>query len=90
MYLRADIELVAMREIAELLGVSNQRVWQLYHDTKAVYGDREPFPEPIAHLRCGRIWLRDEVEDWAREHAHHRRPHKKKGAGRPKNGAGAQ
>jgi prophage regulatory protein len=45
-------------EIAELLGVTNQRVDQLAR--------RADFPEPVAVLAAGRIWNRADVEAWAR------------------------
>jgi predicted DNA-binding transcriptional regulator AlpA len=46
------------KEIAELLGVTNQRVDQLAR--------RADFPEPVAVLAAGRIWQRADVEVWAR------------------------
>lgn len=51
--------LMGVAEVAELLGVSRQRVHQLVAQTG--------FPEPVAHLAAGLIWERDEVERWARE-----------------------
>ncbi len=47
-------------EIAELLGVSTQRVSQL--------AGGPTFPKPVAELAAGKIWLREDVERWAREH----------------------
>ncbi len=52
------VELVGVAEIAALLGYSRQRVNQL--------AKSEGFPEPVARLVIGRIWLRDDVEGWAR------------------------
>lgn len=46
-------------EIAELLGVTRQRVDQLSRT--------EGFPEPAAELAIGRVWERADVERWARE-----------------------
>jgi prophage regulatory protein len=46
------------QEIANLLGVSRQRAYQL-----AAGPD---FPAPIAELAQGRIWLRADVVVWAR------------------------
>jgi predicted DNA-binding transcriptional regulator AlpA len=46
-------------EIAELLGVSRQRAQQLY---KAGV-----LPEPMDVLSMGPVWLRADVEKWARE-----------------------
>lgn len=53
------MKLVGVTEIAELLGVSRQRADQLSHSPG--------FPEPIAELASGRIWLQAQVEKWARE-----------------------
>lgn len=52
-------ELVAAAEIAALLGVSRQRVYQLIQEN-------ETFPEPVEELTVGRIWRRADVEKWAR------------------------
>ena len=52
-------ELMGVAEIAELLGVSRQRVHQL---SKA-----PEFPAPIAELSAGAIWEREAVETWARK-----------------------
>lgn len=49
--------LVAAHEIAQMLGVSRQRVSQL--------ATSEGFPTPAANLTVGRIWLREDIEDWA-------------------------
>ena len=50
--------LVGVAEIAQMLGVTRQRVNQLV---------REPdFPAPEAKLTAGRIWKRVDVEAWAR------------------------
>ena len=50
--------LVGTAEIADMLGVSRQRVHQLV--------TRPDFPEPTAVLAAGMIWERSAVEDWAR------------------------
>lgn len=50
--------LVATAEIAEMLGVSRQRVLQLVA--------QPGFPEPVADLIRGKIWLREDVVEWAR------------------------
>lgn len=54
-------ELVSVTEIAEMLGVSRQRVNQLVE----AYGD---FPEPEARLAIGRVWRRSSIEQWAEAH----------------------
>ena len=55
------MDVVGVPEIAQILGVSRQRVYQLI-DTY------EDFPEPVATLAVGRIWSRDAVEEWNRLH----------------------
>lgn len=51
-------ELVGAAEIQLLLGVGRQRAYQL-----AQYPD---FPEPVARLKAGAIWRREDVIEWAR------------------------
>lgn len=51
--------LLGVTEIAELLGVTRQRVHQLRQ--------LEDFPRPTATIAAGAIWLREDVEQWARE-----------------------
>lgn len=53
------MQLVGVAEIADLLGVSRQRVHQL--------AAREDFPRPLAVLVMGSVWDRKTVEEWARE-----------------------
>lgn len=55
------LNLVSVTEIAEMLGVSRQRVNQLIH----AYAD---FPEAEADLAIGRVWLRSAVQSWADSH----------------------
>lgn len=52
------MNLVGTAEIADLLGVSRQRVHQLVA--------RPDFPAPVAVLTSGMIWEREAVEEWAR------------------------
>lgn len=49
-------EVMGAAEIAELLGVSRQRVQQLV--------TRVDFPAPIGTLTMGRVWRREAVEAW--------------------------
>lgn len=51
-------DLVGVAEIADLIGVSRQRVDQLTRT--------EDFPTPVADLASGRIWERGDVDAWAR------------------------
>ncbi|RNL65397.1 DNA-binding protein [Nocardioides marmoriginsengisoli] len=58
------IALAGTAEVAAILDVSPQQVHRL--------AQREDFPEPVAELHAGRIWLKTDVENWAREHADRR------------------
>jgi predicted DNA-binding transcriptional regulator AlpA len=51
--------LVGVAEIAQLLGVTRQRVNAL--------ASRPSFPKPEAVLTAGRIWRRSDIEEWARQ-----------------------
>lgn len=51
--------LMGQTEIAELLGVSRQRVQQLYAGGQ--------LPEPYDTLAMGPVWLKVDIEGWARE-----------------------
>lgn len=53
--------LMGAAEIADLLGVSRQRVQQLV--------TRADFPRPTDELAMGKVWLREEVERWAADRA---------------------
>lgn len=50
--------LVGAQEIARLLGVSRQRVYQLV--------TRPDFPDPVVTLAMGNVWSREAVEQWAK------------------------
>lgn len=50
-------ELVGVAEIAQLVGVSRQRINEL------VRSDPD-FPAPEAELAAGRIWTREDIERW--------------------------
>ena len=51
--------LVGVTEIAQMLGVTRQRVHKITQTDST-------FPEPDAILSAGHIWKRAEVEAWAR------------------------
>ena len=55
-YLR-EVDLMSTVEIAELLGVTRQRVDQLSRT--------DQFPEPAAELAVGRVWAKADVVAWA-------------------------
>lgn len=51
--------LMGIAEIADLLGVSRTRVHQLRKESA--------LPDPYDSLAMGPVWLREDVERWARE-----------------------
>lgn len=53
------IPLAGIAEIAEILGVTKQRVTQL---AKA-----DGFPKPLDRIASGPVWRRTDIERWARE-----------------------
>lgn len=48
---------VGSAEIAEMFGISRQRVYQLT--------SRPDFPEPMVRLKAGAVWVTAEVIAWA-------------------------
>jgi hypothetical protein len=52
-------DVVGVAEAAEIMGWDKRRV--------VTYIDRGSFPEPLTSLASGRIWLREDVETYARE-----------------------
>jgi prophage regulatory protein len=52
--------LMGTHEIAALLRVSRQRAQQITA--------RKDFPRPYDVLRMGKVWRRQAVEQWARDH----------------------
>lgn len=59
----AKIRLYGAGEIQERLGVSRTRAYQVI--------SRRDFPEPVAELMMGKVWLAEDVEAWIKL----RRPH---------------
>ena len=55
------LDLVGVWEVAEMLGVSRQRVHQLRHE-------HPDFPTPVADLKAGKIWFRTDIVSWAARH----------------------
>lgn len=51
--------LMGATEIAELLGVTRQRVQQL--------AKTDEFPKPYDVLTMGAVWLKVDIEQWARD-----------------------
>ncbi|MFI6823948.1 helix-turn-helix transcriptional regulator [Micromonospora sp. NPDC050187] len=55
------LRLVGSAEIRTMLGgISRQRVYQVTQ--------RRDFPEPVAKLEMGNVWLAEDVERWVAEH----------------------
>ena len=55
------LDVVAIQEIAEMLGVSKQRVSRIIQT-------HPDFPAPDAELSIGRVWRRHAVEAWIASH----------------------
>jgi len=53
------VTLLGATDVARLLGMSRQRVYQL--------AERADFPRPVATLARGQMWERGQVEAWARK-----------------------
>jgi predicted DNA-binding transcriptional regulator AlpA len=54
------MEPMTASDMAKLLGVSRQRVYQIM--------EKDPtFPAPAARLSVGRVWEREAIEKWARK-----------------------
>lgn len=51
--------LVGTKEVAELLGVTRQRV-------NRIVQTHQEFPSPVGILAGGRIWNRSDIVEWAR------------------------
>jgi predicted DNA-binding transcriptional regulator AlpA len=66
---------VGVAEAAEIMGWDKRRV--------ITYIDRGSFPEPISTLASGRIWLREDVEDYA-EHWRATHPSRRATPAKPK------
>jgi prophage regulatory protein len=57
----AKIELMGSHEIrVRLGGISRQRVYQITNS--------KTFPDPVAELEMGKVWLKSNVEKWIRQH----------------------
>ena len=56
-----SIQLVGAHEIRVRLRLATrQRIYQIV--------SRPDFPEPVAKLANGRVWLIDDVEEWIKKH----------------------
>jgi predicted DNA-binding transcriptional regulator AlpA len=54
----AELDLVGVPEIAELLGVNRRTAWR--------YVQRADFPSPVVAIRGKRMWRRTAVLNWAK------------------------
>jgi predicted DNA-binding transcriptional regulator AlpA len=54
------LDLVGSFEAAELLGISRAALWERR-------GRHDNFPPPVADLRCGPVWFRWQIHDYAAE-----------------------
>jgi predicted DNA-binding transcriptional regulator AlpA len=52
------LRLAGLTEVAQLLGASKR--------TATRYATSPDFPEPVAKLAMGLVWLVDDIEDWAK------------------------
>jgi predicted DNA-binding transcriptional regulator AlpA len=68
-----SIPVVSGGEVAELLGISRQRVYQLLEE-------HDDFPRPVSDTPRGAVWDRREVEYWARKPRRPGRPRKEEKA----------
>lgn len=55
-----ELDVVGIREIADVLNLTTQRVDQLARTDPR-------FPAPAAVLAAGRIWRRADIEQWAKK-----------------------
>jgi len=53
------LELAGAQEIAKMLGVSRQCVH--------IISRRKGFPDPVAVLAMGSVWLKSDVDRWIQE-----------------------
>lgn len=54
-------DLIGLKEVAALLGVSRQRAFQIVQE-------RADFPAPVATLAAGRVWALPAVGEWMAAH----------------------
>jgi predicted DNA-binding transcriptional regulator AlpA len=55
-------DLIDNHEVAEIIGISSSKGVSVY---RRRYSD---FPEPLVQKRQTVLWLREEIEAWARRH----------------------
>lgn len=71
-------DLIDAHGVAAILGLSHRNSVSLYQRRY------EDMPRPVVELSAGRtkIWLRSEIERWAKQHASRGRARANRGAGR--------
>ena len=60
---RREVELAGVAELADLSGLSKQRIDDLFHNRKG-YRREHPFPQVLARLASGPVFDRDECVAW--------------------------
>lgn len=55
-----ELEFLGASDVARVLGISRQRVYQLLAG--------QDFPQPVASPRRGQLWSSDDLRDWAVAH----------------------
>ena len=53
------MKLLGQAELTEYLGISGRTIWEWR--TKGL------FPSPVAELKCGPIWAKDQIDRWKRK-----------------------
>ncbi len=52
------MKLLGLAELAKYLGIPSRTLWS--------WRDRGSFPNPVAELKCGPVWTKDQVDKWKR------------------------
>ncbi len=52
------MELLGQAELAQYLKVPSRTLWSWRH--------RGSFPDPVAELKCGPIWTKEQIDKWKR------------------------
>ncbi len=53
------MKLLGQAELAKYLGIPSRTLWS--------WRDKGSFPDPVAELKCGPIWTKDQVDKWKRK-----------------------
>lgn len=52
------MKLLGQAELAKYLGIPSRTLWS--------WRDRGSFPDPVAELKCGPIWTKEQIDKWKR------------------------